>query len=81
MVQTQERDALSFRRQSWLNLSLGVIGLSYAAVLIYPKAARLIDGDMTVFGVGAVANLALVFGSLMFLRNARIFRARARESQ
>ena len=44
-----------------------------AAWLIYPKVPHIFAGDPTVFGRGFVANLALVFGSLMFLRNARFF--------
>ena len=77
MVETLDRENSGQLRQARLNLVLGVSGLTCAAVLIYPKAARLVDGDLTALGVGAVANLALVFGSLMFLRNWRLFRAAA----
>jgi hypothetical protein len=68
------RETAVTRRKSRVNLSLGVIGITGAAVLIYPKAALLLAGDLSVLGVGAVANLALLFGSLMFLRNAQMFR-------
>ena len=57
------------------NLTLGFIGLSGAAALIYPKVVALVAGGVEVLGTGAVANLALAFGSLMFLREAQ--RARA----
>lgn len=70
------RAARSFRAQSWLHGALGVVGLAFAIFLIFPKAERLIAGDPSVLGRGAVANLALVVGSLMFLRNARYFRRR-----
>ena len=76
MVQTRERETTKWRAQSRVHLALGIIGLTAAAVLIFPKATRLIDGDLTVLGRGAIANLALVFGSLMFLRNSRQFRTR-----
>jgi len=66
---------ISPQRRLVANLSLGFIGLSVAAVLIYPKAVALVSGGLAVLGTGAVANLALVFGSLMFLREAQ--RARA----
>ena len=69
------------RLQSWLHAALGVAGLTFAVFLIYPKAHRLINGDPHVLGRGAVANLALLFGSLMFLRNARYFRRRATSSE
>jgi hypothetical protein len=69
--------AKSLVLQSRLHASLGIIGLLYAAVLIYPKAVAILAGNTHVLGVGTVANLALAFGSLMFLRNARYFRARA----
>ena len=71
------RATRSFRAQSWLHGALGVVGLAFAIFLIFPKAERLIAGDPSVLGRGAVANLALVFGSFMFLRNARYFRRRA----
>ena len=77
MPDTLERDTKNWRMQSRVHLALGVIGLVAAAVLIYPKAVRVAGGDMSVLGRGAVANLALVFGSIMFLRNARFFRRKA----
>jgi len=77
MAQTRDRETTNWRAQSRVHLALGIIGLTAAAVLIFPKATRLIDGDLTVFGRGAIANLALVFGSLMFVRNWRVFRAQA----
>ena len=63
----------TLRLQSWLHAALGVAGLTVAVFLIYPKVHRLINGDPHVIGRGALANLALLFGSLMFLRNARYF--------
>ena len=68
------RATRTLRLHSWLHAVLGIAGLMFAVVLIYPKAHRLINGDPRVLGRGAVANLALLFGSLMFLRNARYFR-------
>jgi hypothetical protein len=56
---------------------MGIVGLAFAAYKIFPKAQRLFAGNLHVLGVGAAANLALVFGSLMFLRNARYFRRQA----
>jgi hypothetical protein len=50
--------------------SLGVSGLVYAAVLLTPKLLTLGAGNPDVLGTGFVANLALLFGSLMFLREA-----------
>jgi ribosomal-protein-alanine N-acetyltransferase len=58
------------RRRVIFNASAGIVGLSLASVLIAPKALALAAGNMEVLGTGAVANLALVFGSLMFLREA-----------
>ena len=37
----------------------------------------LAGGNLRVLGIGAVANLCLVFGSLMFLRNTRYFHGEA----
>ena len=54
--------------------TLGVAGLGYAAALLSPKVTALLAGNLGVIGTGFIANLALVFGSLMFLREA--FRAR-----
>jgi hypothetical protein len=77
---SNERVARKFRLQSWLHAVLGVIGLAFASYMIYPKAQRIIAGEHGVLGRGAVANVALVLGSLMFLRNARYFRRRASAS-
>jgi len=74
---SNERAAGNFGLQSWLHAVLGVIGLAFASYMIFPKLQRLIAGDYGVLGRGAVANVALVLGSLMFLRNARYFRRRA----
>jgi len=74
---TDSRATRNLRFNSWLHGALGVVGLAFAAYMIYPKAHRLIAGDPTVLGRGAVANVALLFGSIMFLRNARYFRRRA----
>ena len=77
-VRSQEtRTALRLRRQSLGFTALGVVGLSYAATLIAPKLALLLGGNLDVIGVGFIANLALTFGSLMFLRNAQQFRRQA----
>lgn len=65
------------RRVAW-NASLGVTGLGIASILVAPKVAALVAGNLAVLGTGAVANLALVFGSLMFLREAQRARAVAR---
>lgn len=54
-----------------VHVALGVVGLSCASLLIAPKVALLVGGSLSVIGVGFVANLALVFGSLMFLRTAQ----------
>ena len=70
------RVARTLRFHSWLHAALGIVGLTFAAFLIYPKVQRLINGDSRVLGRGAVANMALLFGSAMFLRNARYFRRR-----
>ena len=77
---SNERAARNFRLHSWLHAVLGVIGLAFASYMIFPKVQRLIAGDHGVLGRGAVANVALVLGSLMFLRNARYFRRRAAAS-
>ena len=71
------RAARTLRVHTWLHAALGVIGLVFALYLIYPKALGLINGDPRVLGRGAVANVALLLGSLMFLRNARRFRRSA----
>ena len=60
--------------QSGLQSSLGVIGLGAASILIEPKLALLVAGNLEIVGMGLIANLALVFGSLMFLRNAQQLR-------
>jgi len=73
-ITADARAARMLRFHTWLHAALGVIGLVFAIYLIYPKAHRLINGDPRVLGRGAVANVALLFGSLMFLRNARHFR-------
>ncbi len=70
-----QKDVTVLRRRVVVNASLGLVGLSIASVLILPKAVALAAGSLEVLGTGAVANLALVFGSLMFLRKAQ--RARA----
>ena len=74
---TDSHAARKLRFHSWLHAALGIVGLLFATFMIYSKAHRLIAGDSGVWGRGAVANLALLFGSLMFLRNARYFRRRA----
>src|SRR5689334_6330644 len=61
------------RIQARLHAVLGIAGLAQAAILLSPKIPRLLAADSSVFGRGLLANLALVFGSLMFLRNARFF--------
>ena len=58
------------RRRVVFSGALGATGLGVAAVLIYPKVIALTAGAAAL-GVGAVANLALVFGSVMFLREAK----------
>lgn len=70
--------AATARRQVAWNASLGVTGLGLASILMTPKIAALVAGNVAVLGTGAVANLALVFGSLMFLREAQRARAIAR---
>ena len=72
-ITADARTARTLRFHTWLHAALGVIGLIFAVYLIYPKAHRLINGDPRVLGRGVVANVALLFGSLMFLRNARHF--------
>jgi ABC-type transporter lipoprotein component MlaA len=74
----QEKQAMQVRRRLVFNASAGVVGLSTASVLLAPKVAALLTGNLAVLGVGAVANLALVFGSLMFLREAQRARATLR---
>ena len=63
--------ALRLRKQGRSLTALGVVGLGSAAVLIAPKLALLAAGSSEVLGVGLVANVALIAGSLMFLRSAR----------
>ncbi len=63
------------RRKVIVNAGLGTVGLASASLLLYPEVVGLVVGNLGVIGLGTVANLALVFGSLMFLREAR--RARA----
>ena len=67
-------------RRVLLNGSLGLAGLSVASLLLAPKVVALASGSLEVLGTGAVANLALVFGSLMFLREAQRTRAAARSN-
>jgi len=74
----QDKQAMRVRRRLVFNASTGVVGLSTASVLLAPKVAALLAGNLAVLGVGAVANLALVFGSLMFLREAQRARATLR---
>ena len=81
MNQTRERETTNWRMHGRVHLALGVIGLVWAFVLIYPKAVLVARGDMSVLGRGALANLALVFGSLMFLGNAHFFRGKSEQSQ
>ena len=69
--------ALRLRRQMRMQASLGAVGLGAASFLIAPKLALLFAGSLEPFGVGLIANLALVFGSLMFLRNAQQMRRQA----
>ena len=73
----QTKIALRLRRQSVAFTALGFVGLGYASVLIAPKLALLLGGNIDVMGVGFIANLGLTFGSLMFLRNAQQFRRQA----
>jgi hypothetical protein len=61
---------MKLRRRMVFNASAGIVGLSVASVLIAPKVIALAAGNLQVLGTGAVANLALVFGSLMFVREA-----------
>ena len=65
------------RVQARVHAFLGVAGLAKAMLLLYPKVPRILAADSSVFGRGLLANLALVFGSLMFLRNARFFSKQA----
>ena len=65
----------TLRRRMLGNAALGVVGSAWGAVLIYPKVLALAAGSLDALGIGAIANLALLFGSLMFLREAQ--RARA----
>ena len=57
-------------RRVWANAILGTIALAAGGVLIYPKVIALFEGTQGVIGVGALANLALLFGGLMFVREA-----------
>jgi hypothetical protein len=66
--------ALRLRSRSRLQAATGVIGLGAGGLLVAPKLALLAAGNLEVIGVGLIANLALVFGSLMFLRNAQQMR-------
>jgi hypothetical protein len=65
-------------RRALLNGSLGLTGLSVATLILAPKVVALAAGSLEVLGTGVVANLALVFGSLMFLREAQRTRAAAK---
>ena len=65
-------------RRALLNGSMGLTGLSVATLLLAPKVVALAAGSLEVLGTGVVANLALVFGSLMFLREAQRTRAAAK---
>jgi hypothetical protein len=58
-------------RRVVINASFGTLGLGTASLLLYPKIAALVAGGGLSLGTGFVANLALVFGSLMFLREAQ----------
>lgn len=58
-------------RRFALNLVVGTVAVGAAALLITPKVISLLDGSLEVLGVGAIANLALAFGGLMFLREAQ----------
>ena len=77
---SKDHGAVRLRRQSRLQASLGVVGLGGASLLIAPKVALLLGGNLEAVGLGLIANLALVFGSLMFLRNAHQLRQQ-RKSQ
>ena len=66
---------VSPQRRVVAHLTLGLSGLSVAAALLHPKVVALAAGSIEVLGTGAAANLALVFGSLMFLREAQRGRA------
>lgn len=61
----------SARRRVALWTVFGVTGLAAAAVLLAPRIAALATGDFDVLGTGFIANLALVFGSVMGLREGR----------
>ncbi|MGH7677255.1 MAG: hypothetical protein ACRENU_02235 [Gemmatimonadaceae bacterium] len=65
------------RRRVVINTSLGTLGLGVASWLIYPKVAAVMIGGVGALGMGLVANLSLVFGSLMLLREAQPARAQA----
>ena len=69
--QIVRKPANAMRRRVVLNTSLGTLGLGVASWLIYPKVAVFMIGGVGALGMGLVANLALVFGSLMFLREAQ----------
>ena len=71
---SKDHRALRLRTQSRLQASLGVVGLGGASLLIAPKVGLLLGGNLEAVGLGLIANLALVFGSLMFLRNAHQLR-------
>jgi hypothetical protein len=60
---------------------LGVIGLSGAAVLLFRKSPQLLAGNIDTVGTGFVANLTLVVGSLMFLREAQLVRSQPRPNE
>lgn len=66
-----------FRGRSALPASLSILGLATGVVLLTPKIVALLAGDLAVIGTGFVANLALIFGSLMFLREALRIRRQA----
>jgi hypothetical protein len=77
---SKDHGALRLRRQSRLQASLGVVGLGGASLLLAPKVALLLGGNLDAVGLGLIANLALAFGSLMLLRNAHQLRQQ-RKSQ
>ena len=76
--QIVEKAPSRLRRRVVVNSSLGALGLGVASLLIYPKVVAFMVGGAVAFGVGLIANLALVFGSLMFLREAQRGRALTR---
>lgn len=79
MAESSTRKAV--RRRMFVNLALGSVALGAAAILITPKVIALLDGSLQVVGVGALANLALLFGGLMFLREGvRCYRDARRSS-